>query len=552
MASSLYLCSVNEIDKSFEHVLRFNSKTTRRAYFLKKVTSSVEVDFKGDAFRSEILIPASLDDIVQADYLFFTGDDGNDYFYFIDSKSYHTSDITHLTLTLDVFTTYQFSFELMHSFVERCHVDRWQAPGIPSREVVDEGFPVYDYVMKEREDSGFQTRNYFVISSTEPLGKVSLTSWGGGGDHGGGGTTTTGVITKQGFRFIKGYEAFAPTGLYLSGEDFRTVGYGSTEKHNKTYYDKHKPFPCSEQLASEIYADRIVNEFGKRIYDKLVEYNILDKITMNMFDAMCSLAYNRGLGAQEYNNGFFWDANSPWHDIKLNPLNFDTIRNTWEAYAISHSGHVPRRKAEADIYCQSTYEMRDILIYKDNGSGVGVISGKVTANNGDGFIPDYLPDLNSTTGKTITDGDGNAWLQPTSGQITASWPDYPGGGFHGGIDFANAEGTPIYASGDGVIYKKESYSGDKTKQPYGNLLVLEQQGSKTNNTYRVYYAHLNGFAPGMAEGVKVSKGQLIGYMGTTGNSTGNHLHYEMRVYPYAPQVDVTIHPATNLKVGQTV
>ncbi len=96
MASSLTLCSINDIDNSYDHVLKFKSKTTRRSYFYNHRIMDVSVDFKGDAFRTEILIPTTLDDVVQADYLYFRGDDNNDYFYFIDSKSYHTSDTTHL------------------------------------------------------------------------------------------------------------------------------------------------------------------------------------------------------------------------------------------------------------------------------------------------------------------------------------------------------------------------------------------------------------------------------------------------------------------------
>ena len=547
MASSLTLCSINDIDNSYDHVLKFKSKTTRRSYFYNHRIIDVSVDFKGDAFRTEILIPTTLDDVVQADYLYFRGDDNNDYFYFIDSKSYHTSDTTHLTVTLDVFTTYQFNFEFMHSFVERCHVDRFTKDGLPSFEVVDEGFNYSNYIQVAREEI-CEYQNSFIMTASEPLGKMPKGT-GGGGD-----TQTKGIITKQGFRFIKGYEAFTPTGLYLNGESFRTVGYGSTEKYNSTYYDMHKPFPCSEQLASEIYAERIINEFGNRIYQELQSDGIADKINLNMFDAMCSLAYNRGV------NGFLNDSTSPYLVIIKDPYDYDAIRTAWEKYAITSNGTVlnglvKRRQAESDVYCLGEYETRSIGIYKDNGSGVGVLSGTVTSNDGNGFIPDYLPDLNGITGTVIEDEHGNTWDAPTFGSITAGYPDYPesfGGGFHGGIDFANNLDTEIRASGDGVVYSKQIYNGNEHSMPYGNLLIIEQEGNKTGQTYRVYYAHLNSFAKGIEAGVRVTKGEVIGYMGSTGNSTGEHLHYEMRVYPYSPQTDTVIHPATNLKVGMTV
>ena len=56
----------------------------------------------------------------------------------------------------------------------------------------------------------------------------------------------------------------------------------------------------------------------------------------------------------------------------------------------------------------------------------------------------------------------------------------------------------------------------------------------------------------MSEGVRVTKGETIGYMGTTGNSTGNHLHYEQRKYPYSPQVDTVMNPAVGLTIDKEV
>lgn len=543
MASTLYLCSVNEIDSTYEHVLDFNSTTSRRSFFNKKIIKEISVDFKGDEFRHELSVPAGIDSIVKADYLFFTGDDRKDYFYFIESKEYMNSDVTKLYLSLDVFTTYQFDYEFMHSFVERCHVDRFTSAGLPSYEVVDEGFNYTNYIEVSKTEI-CEYQNSFIMTSSEPLGYIPKASGGGGS------TTTNGIITKQGFRFIKGYEAFTPEGLYLSGEDFRTVGYGSTEKYNQSYYDLHKPFPCTEQRASEIYAERIVNEFGNRILAACEEAGVKNKIKQNMFDAMCSLAYNRGI------NGFLNDSTSPFQAIKLDPTNLTTIRKTWEAYATTSNGTplaglVARRKAEANIYCLAEYEMRSIGIYKNDGTGKGVLSGTVTDNDGNGYIPPHLPDLNQGDGD-ITDEHGNTWTLPTAGKITEGYPDYSDGSFHGGIDFANSQGTPIYASGSGTVAVMDVYQGNKADQPYGNLIIINQKGNKTGDTYKVYYAHLNEFASNLKEGDTVIAGQLIGHMGTTGNSTGNHLHYEMRQTPYSPQSKTTINPAVNLSPGMTV
>ena len=544
MASSLTLCSVSEIDSSYEHVLDFNTRSSRLSFFNNRRVLTVDVDFKGDAFRSEILIPCALDDVVSADYCFFLGDDNKHYFYFIDSKSYYTSDTTHLNLTLDVFTSYQFDFEFLTSYVERCHVDRFTADGLPTFEVVDEGFNYSNYIQVEKT-ALCETQNSFIMSSSEPLGYITKNVGVGGA------VSTNGLITKQGFRFIKGYEAFTPEGLYLNGEAFRTVGYGSTEKHNKAYYDLHKPFPVSETRASELFAERIINDFGNHIYAKLEEAGVEKRITQNMFDAMCSLAYNRGL------NGFFTDPTSPFGLIKSDPYNFEHIRRVWEGYAITSNGNilsglVKRRKAEADIYCDSEYEMRSIGIYKNNGNGIGYLAGTVTDGNGNGFIPSNLPDLNDDTPYT-TDEEGNTWLCPTTGEITAGFPDYPdsfGGGYHGGIDFANSQGTPILASGSGTVAVVDHYQGNKDNQPYGNLVIINQKGNNTGNTYKVYYAHLH--TVNVKDGDTIIRGQQIGTMGTTGNSTGNHLHYEIRKSPYSPQKTTAINPAVNLRVGSVI
>lgn len=89
---------------------------------------------------------------------------------------------------------------------------------------------------------------------------------------------------------------------------------------------------------------------------------------------------------------------------------------------------------------------------------------------------------------------------------------------HTGVDLASPKGTPIYAAGDGVIEKAQWVSG------YGRYIEI-----KHVNGYETGYGHQSAFADGIKPGVKVRQGQLIGYVGSTGNSTGNHLHFEIKV-----------------------
>ena len=89
---------------------------------------------------------------------------------------------------------------------------------------------------------------------------------------------------------------------------------------------------------------------------------------------------------------------------------------------------------------------------------------------------------------------------------------------HKGTDFAAPMGTPIMASGSGVI-KKAGWCGGG-----GNCIVI-----KHNSTYQTIYAHMSKFAAGIRGGVRVKQGQVIGFVGSTGKSTGPHLHYEVVV-----------------------
>ena len=87
---------------------------------------------------------------------------------------------------------------------------------------------------------------------------------------------------------------------------------------------------------------------------------------------------------------------------------------------------------------------------------------------------------------------------------------------HRGTDFAAPMGTPIMASGDGIV-KKAGWCGGG-----GNCVKI-----KHNSTYQTVYAHMSKFARGIKAGVRVKQGQTIGFVGSTGKSTGPHLHYEV-------------------------
>ena len=87
---------------------------------------------------------------------------------------------------------------------------------------------------------------------------------------------------------------------------------------------------------------------------------------------------------------------------------------------------------------------------------------------------------------------------------------------HRGLDFAAPSGTPVFAAGDGVI-EKAGWNGS-----YGRYIRIRHTG-----TYKTAYAHLSGINKNIRVGKRVLQGKTIGYVGSSGRSTGPHLHYEV-------------------------
>lgn len=95
-------------------------------------------------------------------------------------------------------------------------------------------------------------------------------------------------------------------------------------------------------------------------------------------------------------------------------------------------------------------------------------------------------------------------------------PIYKTTKFHSGVDYAAPKGTAIYASGNGIVEMARYVNG------YGNYVKIRH-----NSEYETAYGHMQRFASGIRSGVRVKKGQIIGYVGSTGRSTGPHLHFEI-------------------------
>jgi peptidoglycan hydrolase CwlO-like protein len=130
-----------------------------------------------------------------------------------------------------------------------------------------------------------------------------------------------------------------------------------------------------------------------------------------------------------------------------------------------------------------------------------------SAGGGSGSAP--------TVSQTISNG---IWTKPAVGTLTSGlgqrW-----GEFHAGIDIANSQSVPIWAAADGVVIR--SYYSSS----YGNVIFMSHYFN--GQVYTTVYAHMSSRLVG--EGAVVKKGQTIGYMGNTGYSTGQHLHFELHV-----------------------
>jgi len=138
-----------------------------------------------------------------------------------------------------------------------------------------------------------------------------------------------------------------------------------------------------------------------------------------------------------------------------------------------------------------------------------------------GAIPDLRVFYEEITESQEIDFSTIPSLCPTEGHITSPFgirsdPIFEGTAFHKGIDIAYAMGSPIQAAADGIVI----VAGPRYR--WGNVIIIDHFG----NGYTTIYAHLSGMK--VVEEDTVQKGDVIGYLGSTGKATGPHLHYEVR------------------------
>lgn len=537
--STIYLCSIPEFSQDYKNVGRFNNLQSQLTFMNTKVKKQVVTNTKIDRFMSSITLNTPMDSVVRScDYLFSMTTDEEYVFYFINQIEILTTSTVRLTVTLDVWQTYHLRMTLLPSFVERCHVPRWKSTNIPTKEIVSEPLGNYESTVIKEENVP-NTKGVYIITSTTPLGKVSNrpsggTGGGGGGDipSGGCGNPSEGIPTPNGFLFIKGYEGLAQYAHNI-GDGVMTIGYGCTDKYDGDNYVTLKANePVSDELASEIMAQSLVSNYGIPLKNSLVSDGLT--VSPNEFDAILSFVYNAGLGS--WNNSAIRTA--------LLRGDKDGAYNAWLTQNIMsgtqfEDGLRARRQAEANIFKFSQYELRTIIIYGHGGTVVGSLN--ASNSHVPALITNECQSSGGITSHDCIDGKGNKWLFPVGGVISSVYPNYPDGTYHGAIDIAGNKLKPIYPPEDGfTVYQSGWNTGG-----YGNLCILHHTATDTYH----YFAHQNEL-PLVSVGQTVSHTDCIGYVGTTGNSTGYHLHWEIRDSDLSTKINPCETPT--LSVGMNI
>lgn len=179
------------------------------------------------------------------------------------------------------------------------------------------------------------------------------------------------------------------------------------------------------------------------------------------------------------------------------------------------------------------YQYQGESIYTDE-----VIAGEYHSRNNtwqrirftlaDGKTDYFSPDSDTELKRTAFDRTPVAGARMSSGFGIRRHPVFGFRKSHAGVDYAAARGTPIHATADGSV----KFMG--RQRGYGNVIELRHGSGVTT-----LYGHMSGFKSGLGSGKSVKRGDVIGYVGSTGTSTGNHVHYEYRING-APQNPATV------------
>lgn len=404
-------------DNSYDYVKMFSTKQEQDAYFNTlnyeliednnyiKVENSFNINYEYDYLENE-----------GVNYVIFNNG-YKDIYAFIIKKEYVRKEVTRLIYEVDVIQTYMFNFTVGNSFVERkvCNINEISD--------YDEGIYIGEHSISQDITAIAKTSKYFAMfngfkeqelifndsgklvsvvdipySTSKPLTTIDDVQYPlyfmplleqsqyksalyeEVGISSGGSVVSGDAISKKIFRFLKGYEAFASTS-YLDSGGVPTIGYGITDSN--PYWNTLFP-ECTEEKASKVLAETLFNTYATPLYRDMQSCGVdMATVKQNHFDAFLSLAFNGGLGAV---------TSSPMYAKWIVNKNDGTIVNDWATWYIRDNngtvlqGLIDRRAKEIEIFQNNNYIFKPIGLVDSNGN----ISGTVTDNNGNGFIPSEL------------------------------------------------------------------------------------------------------------------------------------------------------------------
>ncbi len=300
------------------------------------------------------------------------------------------------------------------------------------------------------------------------------------------------VENKEIYEVIKQYKKYAPASSLFQGSEVEILVKENFPKKNNSLLKLS--VPISKSLTVEISRDELNKIVSKKIITKLYKKKVLGEnvIKNNLYSSAIEAKINPDT-IIEFARIFGFEIDFQ-RDIRKN----DYFRIVYDKYFDERGEYI---KSGPIHYAYMSVNGREIVLYKF----------------GDDKDYSYYDSNGNSVEKALMKTPINgARLSSSFGMRK-----HPILGFnkmHKGTDFAAPSGTPIMASGSGTITRARWCGGG------GNCIKI-----KHNSTYETIYAHMKNFAKGIKEGRKVKQGQIIGYVGSTGMSTGPHLHYEVLI-----------------------
>lgn len=217
-------------------------------------------------------------------------------------------------------------------------------------------------------------------------------------------------------------------------------------------------------------------------------------------------------------NALFGKDARLYSQVKLHDSNINDTASLWKIE--TKGSYVRLRNVASGYYLEAnggrTAAGTPLILARNTGSSnqlfkLTSVSSNVSTNNSSNTSSATLTNNAATTSVWPVGGNGGTDLN--------NWPRYSSGKYHSGTDISAAKGTPVYATYSGVVdtVKSLTYS-------YGKHVIIKSVVN--GKTVYIYFCHLDSIS--VSKGQAIAAGQQIGTVGSTGNSSGNHLHYEVR------------------------